>query len=151
MCPKLQSLWHEDIPEDWDGVKFANGRVVKIKLTEERLTGAVPAVIGRLSALRTLDLGYNKLTSLPAEIGQLTSLTVLYLSCNKLTSLPAEIGQLTSLKGLSLVENQLTTLPARIRELRADWRPRTSLAPRLPHDRGAGCEVYMDDGVTFDE
>ena len=117
MCPKLQSLWHEDIPEDWDGVKFANGRVVKIKLTEERLTGAVPAVIGRLSALRTLDLGYNKLTSLPAEIGQLTSLTVLYLSCNKLTSLPAEIGQLTSLKGLSLVENQLTSLPAEIGQL----------------------------------
>jgi hypothetical protein len=35
---------------------------------------------------------------------------------------------------LDLTRNQLTTLPARIRELRA-----------------AGCEVNMDDVVTFEE
>ena len=88
---------------------------------------------------------------MPAEIGQLTALEELDLRDNQLMSVPAEIWQLTSLTALYLIGNQLTTLPARIRELRADWRPRTSLAPRLPHDRGAGCEVYMDDGVTFDE
>jgi Leucine-rich repeat (LRR) protein len=47
---------------------------------------------------------------------------------------PAEIGQLRSLRYLFLQHNQLTTLPAAIRELRA-----------------AGCDVIMDDGVTFDE
>ena len=53
-----------------------NGRVVKLELSRELdLTGAVPAVIGRLSALRHLNLYCNQLTSLPAEIGQLTSLT----------------------------------------------------------------------------
>jgi leucine-rich repeat protein SHOC2 len=53
---------------------------------------------------------------------------------NQLTSLPAEIGQLTSLTELWLSLNQLTSLPAAIRELRA-----------------AGCDVWLDDGVTFDE
>ena len=81
-----------------------------------------------------MDLDDNQLTSLPAEIGQLTSLTELYLDGNQLTSVPAEIGQLTSLDELNLSGNQLTSLPAAIRELRA-----------------AGCDVYLDDGVTVDE
>ena len=69
-----------------------NSRVVNLKFYAFGLTGAVPAEIGRLSALRTLNLGYNELTSVPAEIGQLTSLTVLYINGNQLTSLPAEIA-----------------------------------------------------------
>ena len=102
-----------------------NGRVVGLRLEDFDLTGAVPAEIGRLNALRELNLGYNQLTSsaggdraahlagrswtssnqltsLPAEIGQLTSLTELGLQGNQLTSLPAEIGQLTSLTELGL-------------------------------------------------
>ena len=75
-----------------------------------------------------------KLTSVPAEIGRLTSLRQLGLSGNQLTSLPAEIGQLTALTWLNLDRNQLTSLPAAIRELRA-----------------AGCGVYIDNSVTFDE
>ena len=93
---------------------------------------------------------------MPAEIGQLTSLEELTsrqsadelaggdraahvaeelnLGGNQLTSVPAEIGQLTSLRELNLSGNQLTSVPAAIRELRA-----------------AGCDVHLDDGVTFDE
>ena len=75
MCPELQERWPEDErPEDWEGVTMENGRVVKLELGEFGLTGAVPAEIGRLSALRELNLGDNQLTSMPAEIGQLTSL-----------------------------------------------------------------------------
>ena len=75
-----------------------NGRVVKLALEDFDLTGALPAEIGRLSALTELHLGDNQLTSLSAEIGQLTSLEVLDLVGNQLTSVPAEIGQLTSLE-----------------------------------------------------
>jgi Leucine-rich repeat (LRR) protein len=44
-----------------------------------------------------LAVNRNQLTSLPAEIGRLTSLTTLDLDDNKLTSLPAEIGRLREL------------------------------------------------------
>ena len=118
MCPELQDRWPEDEqPEDWEGVTMESGRVVKLVLQEFGLTGAVPAEIGRLSALRTLDLDYSSLTSLPAEIGQLTSLKVLNLRGNLLTSLPAEIGQITSLRTLDLTDNQLTSVPAEIGQL----------------------------------
>ena len=123
MCPELQALWLEDEhPEDWLGVTMENGRVVELYLEGFDLTGAVPAEIGRLSALRELNLGGNQLTSVPAEIGQLTSLTRLWLSHNQLTSLPAEIGQLTALTRLNLGDNQLTSLPAEIGQLAAlEW------------------------------
>ena len=118
MCPELQEWWPEDEqPKDWEGVTIENGRVVELELEEFGLTGAVPAEIGRLSALRQLSLGVNQLTSVPAEIGQLTALERLILSRNQLTSLPAEIWQLTSLVSLDLSDNQLTSLPAEIGQL----------------------------------
>ena len=136
MCPELQDRWSEgELPGDWEGVTMENGRVVKLVLQEFGLTGAVPAEIGQLSSLERLHLAANQLRSLPAEIGQLTSLTELYLHGNRLRSLPAEIGQLTSLRELNLYGNRLTSVPAAaIRKLRA-----------------AGCVVWLDDGVTFDE
>ena len=118
MCPELQERWPEDEqPEDWEGVTMEDGRVVQLDLEEFGLTGAVPAEVERLSALRELFLNDNKLTSVPAEIGQLTSLRELYLSRNELTSVPAGIGQLTSLRELSLNGNQLTSVPAEIGQL----------------------------------
>ena len=118
MCPELQEWWPEDEqPEQWRGVTIESGRVVQLLLCDLGLTGAVPAEIGRLSALRALYLVGNQLTSLPVEIGQLASLEKLYLHGNKLTSLPAEIGQLTSLRVLNLHSNKLTSLPAEIGQL----------------------------------
>jgi leucine-rich repeat protein SHOC2 len=118
MCPELQERWPEDEqPEDWEGVTMDNGRVVELWLEEFGLTGAVPAEIGRLSALWQLNLSRNQLTSLPAEIGQLAALDQLYLRGNQLTSVPAEVWQLTSLTWLDLSENQLTSLPAEIGQL----------------------------------
>jgi leucine-rich repeat protein SHOC2 len=118
MCPALQERWPEDEPaEQWRGVTMESGRVVKLDLEEIGLTGAVPAEIGQLTALRELNLSVNQLTSLPAEIGQLTALRELYLNGNRLTSVPAVIGQLTALRVLYLHENQLTRVPAKIGHL----------------------------------
>ena len=87
MCPELQERWPEAAqPEHWEGVAMENGRVVKLELEGFDLTGAVPAELGRLSALRELHLTVNQLTSVPAEIGQLTSLRELGLNGNQLTS-----------------------------------------------------------------
>ena len=130
----LKGRWPEgEGPEEWDGVRMVDGRVEVLGLGSWGLC-AVPAEIGRLSALRKLHLSGNQLTSVPAEIGQLTSLTELYLRSNRLTSVPAEIGQLTSLTHLDLAGNQLTSVPTAICELRA-----------------AGCDVRMDEGLTVDE
>jgi leucine-rich repeat protein SHOC2 len=120
MCPELQEWWPEDEqPKDWEGVTIENGRVVELELEEFGLTGAVPAEIGRLSALRQLSLGVNQLTSVPAEIGHITTLERLILSRNQLTSLPAEIWQLTALTELNLNGNQLTSVSAEIGQLTA--------------------------------
>ena len=79
---------------EWRGVTMVDGGVAELELDEVSLTGAVPAEVGRLSALRKLSLSYNQLTSVPAEIGQLTSLERLYLGINnQLTSLPAAIRE----------------------------------------------------------
>ena len=93
--------------EVWSGVSMENGQVVVLMFYDVGLTGAIPAEVGRLTALRELILDDNQLTSVPAEIGQLTSLEKLTLRDNQLTSVPAEIGQLTSLTELSLYNNKL--------------------------------------------
>jgi len=55
------------------------------------LTGDAPAELGGLTALTTLALRMNQLTSLPAALGGLTELTALDLRRNQLTeSMPAE-------------------------------------------------------------
>ena len=139
--PKLKEWWRVDVgPEDWEGVTMEDGRVVELRLPNMGLGGAVPAVIGQLTALTYLNLSGNQLTSVPTEIGQLTSLRLpglqanqlksvpagiwrftslesLGLGGNKLTSVPAEIWQLTSLEQLELSLNQLTSLPAEIGQL----------------------------------
>ena len=131
----LKGRWPADEGHDeWEGVVMENGRVVELDLEDVGLTGAVPAEVGRLTALRELNVSRNALTLLPAEIGQLASLVKLSLSENQLTSVPAEIGQLASLQELWLNDNLLTSVPAEIRKLRA-----------------AGCRVELDDGVTVGE
>ena len=98
----------------------------------------MPAEIGQLTALKEmLSLGGNQLTSLPAEIGQLRWLTELEPLRPESADEPCRrtIGQLTSLRELNLYGNRLRSVPAAaIRKLRA-----------------AGCDVWLDDGVTFAE
>jgi Leucine-rich repeat (LRR) protein len=130
-CPALQTLWPADADvTTWEGVEFAetdaadaSGRgslVVTIKL-EGKLgdTTEVPAALGNLTALTTLYLNGNRLTSLPAELERLPALTDLWLEENQLRSLPAGLWNLTALTCLQLHENQLTSLPAELGMLTA--------------------------------
>ena len=156
--PQLKQRWRVDAgPEEWRRVTMDCGRVVELDLDKMGLTGAVPAEIGRLSALRKLYLDGNQLTSVPAEIGQLKALTDLSLDGNQLTSLPAEICQLTSLKVLELAANQLTSLPAEIWQLTSllqldlGRNQLRSVPVAIRELRAAGCYVGLGDGVTFDE
>ena len=120
----------------WDGVTVSGtpSRVTGLALRLRGLTGGVPAKLGALSALRTLDLSWNKLTgsipaalgdlgelrslslsrtslggSIPPELGELARLEHLSLSQSFLSgAIPAELGMLTSLEGLYLYQNRLT-------------------------------------------
>jgi Leucine-rich repeat (LRR) protein len=71
---------------------------------------SVPAWVGRLTRLRTLDLGHNRLTSLPS-LASLQALEILYIHDNALGALPGWIGALRSLTYLNAAANGLSELP----------------------------------------
>ena len=81
-----------------------------MELNINQLTGPIPAALGNLTNLRTLNLHGNELTgTIPVELGDLTNLWHLFLSSNELTgTIPVELGDLTNLQHLWLFNNMLT-------------------------------------------
>ena len=104
--------WLTDEPlEDWHGVDTdAYGRVNKLNLYDNDLSGQIPSELGNLTNLEELDLGKNHLTGqIPRELGNLTHLTSLLLDGNELIgAIPPELGDLRKLESLYLNDNQLT-------------------------------------------
>ena len=110
--------WLSNEPiDDWYGVTVQNGRVTQLNLYQNTLTGTIPAGIGDLTALTSLNFGSgsstypdtNHLTgSIPAEIGNLINMTSLNLYYNDLSGIiPSEISNLTNLTTLDLSSNDL--------------------------------------------
>jgi hypothetical protein len=84
------------------------------------LSGSLPTQLGTLTALITLQLGFNVCSgSLPKQLGVLTTLEEMYLEVNWLSgSLPTQLGVLTMLEGMSLEHNHLSgILPTQLGEL----------------------------------
>ena len=106
------TYWLQDEPvERWYGVRTSpSGRVVELNLSNIGLEGPIPPELGRLTALRRLDLGGNELTgTIPIQFAQLTELTELDLSSNQLTGLiPAQLSRLENLSSLDLGWNNLS-------------------------------------------
>ena len=84
---------------------FSRKDLVKLNLSNNRLTGAPQSQIGQLENLKSLDLSGNSLTGLPAELGRLYKLETLNVAHNKLTGLPMELGNLTQLLVLDVSGN----------------------------------------------
>ena len=82
----------------------------RLRLYENNLTGRIPPELGTLINLKELKLDNNNLTGpIPSELGSLTNLENLYLYGNNLTgSIPPELGSLTNLTGLWAAFNNLT-------------------------------------------
>ena len=106
---------------DWYGVTTdADGHVVQLYLSNNKLSGSIPAQIGDLTSLTVLDLNFNDLSgSIPAGVWDLTGLTRLHLGNNELSgSIPAAVGDLTSLTYLFLGGNELSgSIPSAIGDL----------------------------------
>ena len=115
----LHKWWPEDTPpNEWNGVVFREGQVSKLHLTPE--LESLPAEVGGLRALTSLDLSNSALTTLPAAVGGLRALTSLKLGGTGLKTLPVEVGGLRALTSLNL--GGITapmTLPAEVGGLRA--------------------------------
>ncbi len=108
--PNWHFTWDLGQPIDaWHGIEVENGRVIRISLNQNNLTGTIPSSIGSLSELKGLYFYNNQLEgNIPVEIGNLQELEGLVLGSNSLSgSIPNEIGNLTNLKELILNVNAL--------------------------------------------
>ena len=104
--------WLSDRPlGEWFGVTTdENGRVIELVLRENRLSGALPPLLGNLTNLELLHFGGNALSGvLPSWLGNLTNLQWLILHDNQFSgSLPSSLGNLTNLGSLRLNGNALS-------------------------------------------
>ena len=92
------------MPQDILAMTF----VQQLDLSNNHLTGALPAEIRHLSNLQVLNISSNKMTSLPAELGQLSKLRILNASNNQFTGIPHELGNLQNLEVLDLSGNDIS-------------------------------------------
>ena len=98
------------------------GQLTLLILSWNQFEGSIPAELGNLARLDTLDFHSNELTgTIPATLGNLGSLLALRLSSNLLSgSIPPELGALAALKFLSVGENELTgSIPPELGEFSA--------------------------------
>ncbi len=86
----------------------------ELDISNNQITGNLPAEIGNLKNLQILKANNNLMTGMPAEIGQLPNLQVCNISQNFLASVPKEIGRAQSLQTLDLSNNELIGLPYEI-------------------------------------
>ena len=96
---------------DWYGVATDDaGRVIRIHLRENQLTGQIPSQLGNLVSLTVLDIANNQLSGpIPPQLGNLANLTRLSLFRNELSGqIPSQLGNLANLKTLSVSVNQLS-------------------------------------------
>jgi hypothetical protein len=100
--------WLTTAPLDtWNGVRVRNGRVQRLDLSSNHLTGNLPPSIGDLTALTGLGLPDNQLSGpLQPTLASLSSLTGLELGHNQLSgNLPSWLGD-HSLINIDLNNNQ---------------------------------------------
>ena len=109
---RTRTNWLSDRPiGQWHGITTdGSGRVVKIHLLSNGLSGRLPPALGELSKLRSLWLASNQLRgSIPRELGDLRNLETLTLSDNRLSgAIPSSLGTLPNLRYLFLSSNRLT-------------------------------------------
>ena len=88
----------------------------ELKLKDRQITHILPA-IGRLTAVTSLDLSFNRLRELPNAIGKLANLKEFWAVVNSIEDLPASFGNLTKLTDVKLSTNNLKRVPSALKQL----------------------------------
>ena len=111
---RVNTHWKTEAPlRDWHGVTTDDdGRVSRLNLRANGLTGSIPPVLGDLAHLVGLELGYNRLSGpIPSALGRLASLDWLNLQGNDLAGTIPDLGRLRALRGLYLGGNDFAAGP----------------------------------------
>ncbi len=114
---RVSTNWKTDAPlREWHGVETdADGRVRRLNLGGNGLTGSIPPILGDLAHLVGLELGYNRLTGTMPDLGRLGALRGLYLGGNDFEAgpIPSWVGNLARLERLVFWEtNRTGPIPA---------------------------------------
>lgn len=119
--------FHNDTPCSWYGVTCGSPgsadafRVTTLSLPNSQLLGSLPADLGLIPFLQSLDLSNNSINgSLPLYLFRASRLRILDFSNNLISGdLPEIVGSLTSLQLLNLSDNALAgKLPVNLTVLR---------------------------------
>ena len=114
-------------------IPAALGRLTNLEhlnLAMNQLTGEIPSALAGLVNLRLLELGVNQLTGeIPPWLGSMVNLQGLHLAANDFSgNVPVQLGNLSNLTNLQLGHNRLTgSIPASLGKL-------TGLEYLLLHD-----------------
>lgn len=94
----------------WNGVTVVDNKVVALSLINNNLNGTIPASIGQLTDLATLNFHNNNLNgAVPNSLGNIKTLKSLNLSLNQLQgSLPTTLVDLSNLEHLDIYFNDLS-------------------------------------------
>lgn len=107
-----RDYWGSDRPVgEWHGVETdAEGRVVRLTIYDNNLTGPLPPVICKLERLHTLHVSFNKISgALPDGLGQCRALKNLWVKGNKITGpLPDSVALLPELEYLDIHANEMS-------------------------------------------
>ena len=134
----------------WHGIEVAMGRVTRVRLPGNLLTGVLPPELAGLSMLQQLELPDNYLTGIiPLKLGTLAELRILNLGDNLsvpgdnalIGEIPPELGNLANLEILRLRNNALTgEIPselANLSQLEDLWLGGNELEGEIPAGLGS--------------
>jgi hypothetical protein len=107
-----RDFWGSDRPVgEWHGIETdAEGRVVRLTIYDNNLTGPMSAAICRLEKLHTLHLSFNKISgALPDKLGECRALKNFWVKGNKISGrLPDSVAVLPELEYLDIHANEMT-------------------------------------------
>jgi hypothetical protein len=112
-----REFWRSERPVgEWHGVTTdGEGRIIKLTIYDNNVTGPLPPAICGLARLQTLHLSFNKISGpLPEKLGECRALQNLWLKGNKITGrLPDSVARLPELEYLDVHANEMSgALPA---------------------------------------